>query len=281
MNATKSLKTKKTVLSKSAKRRQVSGTLEWASRNANYINGCSNDCKYCYAKSMAVRFGRKTQDSWKFEEVNFEKLRARWNQKDGYTMFPSSHDISPENLDYSLEFMGRLIEKGNQVLVVTKPHLSVIESICRRFAGDRDKILFRFTIGSCNTETLKFWEPFAPSFEERLSSLQYAFSKGFKTSVSCEPALDTRTEELVHFLLPYVTDAVWIGLPNRLKGSLKLNGANDFLTLNCAKDLIKNQSIGWVRNLYDTFKTNSQIKWKESIKKIIGIEWPTEVGLDI
>ena len=281
MKTTNSLKTKKSALTRSAKEKQVSGTAEWASRNANYINGCAHDCKYCYAKSMAVRFGRKTADNWKAEEINFIKLSANQKHKNGYTMFPSSHDISPENLDHSLEFLGRLIEKGNQVLVVTKPHLPVIESICNRFVGNKDKILFRFTIGSCNTETLKFWEPFAPSFEERLSSLQYAFAKGFKTSVSCEPALDTLIQELVHILLPYVTDAIWIGLPNRLKGILKLNAANDPATLKCAEVLRNTQSNDWVKDLYDTFKSNPKIKWKESIKKIIGIRRPTELGLDI
>ena len=281
MKTRNSLKTNKSALTRSAKEKQVSGTAEWASRNANYISGCSHDCKYCYAKSMAVRFGRKTADNWKTEEVNLEKLRAKWNKKEGYTMFPSSHDISPVNLDYSLEFLGRLIEKGNHVLVVTKPHLSVIESICNRFEGDKDKILFRFTVGSCNTATLKFWEPFAPSVEERLSSLPYAFSKGFKTSVSCEPALDTSTEELVRILLPYVTDAIWIGLPNRLKSILKLNGANDPATLKCAEVLRNTQSKEWVKDLYNTFQSNRQIKWKESIKNILGIERPTEVGLDI
>ena len=261
--------------------KQVSGTQEWASQTVNFISGCSHDCKYCYAKSMAIRFGRNTPDNWKSEEVNFGKLSARQKQKDGYTMFPSSHDISPENLDYSLALMGRLIEIGNQLLIVTKPHLTVIKSICKRFSDDKEKILFRFTIGSCNTETLKFWELFAPSFEERLSSLKYAYSMGFKTSVSCEPALDTNTKELVYILLPYVTDAIWIGLPNRLRGILKLNGANDSVTLKCAEDLIRNQSNEWVMDLYDTFKSNPKIKWKDSIKKIIGIERPCEKGLDI
>ena len=34
-------------------------------------------------------------------------------------------------------------------------------------------------------------------------------------------------------------------------------------------------------DLYDTFKSNPKIKWKDSIKKIIGIERPCEKGLDI
>ena len=35
------------------------GTKEWAPYNFNFMNGCSNDCSYCYAKEMAVRFKGK------------------------------------------------------------------------------------------------------------------------------------------------------------------------------------------------------------------------------
>jgi DNA repair photolyase len=42
-----------------AKGREItSGTKEWADHNVNCIRGCSNDCRYCYAKIMAKRFGR-------------------------------------------------------------------------------------------------------------------------------------------------------------------------------------------------------------------------------
>ena len=43
----------------------TSGTREWADHNVNCVIGCSNNCRYCYAKMMAKRFGRKTEDSWK------------------------------------------------------------------------------------------------------------------------------------------------------------------------------------------------------------------------
>jgi len=263
------------------KNKRAFGTQEWASKTANFINGCGHDCKYCYAKSIAVRFKRKTPDSWRTEEVNHIKLKAHFRKNPGYIMFPSSHDISPENLNYSLQFMDHLLVSGNRILVVTKPHLSVIEAIVNRFNAKKDSILFRFTIGSSNSETLKFWEPNAPSFEERLESLRFAYYEGFKTSISCEPALDTNTAELVEILLPFVTDAIWIGLPNRLKVSLKLNGADDPETLERAGDLIKEQSEDWVMELYDKYRDNPKIKWKEGIKKLVGIERPTMSGLDI
>lgn len=262
------------------KGKQVFGTTEWATANANFINGCFHDCKYCYSKEMAIRFKRKTPDNWKDEVVNEVQLERKFRKNEGYVMFPSSHDITPENLDFSIHFLGNILKPGNQVLIVTKPHFSVIERICEEFSNQKKNILFRFTIGSSNTEKLKFWEPNAPAFEERLESLKYAFERGFKTSVSCEPVLDVNTEELVQQIIPFITDAVWIGKPNFLLRRLKMNGIADIETYKKAQELTELQSDKWIVDLFRKFRGNPQIKWKESIKKIVNIEIPTIKGLD-
>ena len=43
------------------------GTYEWARRTANCVEGCFHDCLYCYAKAMAIRFGRRSADDWRNE----------------------------------------------------------------------------------------------------------------------------------------------------------------------------------------------------------------------
>jgi hypothetical protein len=40
------------------------------------------------------------------------------------------------------------------------------------------------------------------------------------------------------------------------------------------------QSDEWIVELYNKFKDNPKLKWKESIKKIVNIEIPTIKGLD-
>lgn len=45
------------------------GTREWADHNVNCVSGCINDCRYCYAKVMAKRFGRATESTWKIMTV--------------------------------------------------------------------------------------------------------------------------------------------------------------------------------------------------------------------
>jgi len=196
-------------------------------------------------------------------------------------MFPSTHDITPANLKSTLLIINNLLENGNKILIVTKPHLSVIEKICETFSDKKDNIFFRFTIGSCDNTTLKFWEPNATSFEERLESLKYAYDNGFKTSVSSEPLFDIDVDPLIDKLLPYLTDAIWIGKPNFLISRLKINGVYDELTEQKAKELILNQSDEWVKGIYEKYKDNLKIKWKSNFKKVVNIEIPTVKGLDI
>lgn len=266
---------------KKSKQKKVFGTTEWATANANFINGCFHDCKYCYSKAMAIRFKRKTAENWKEEIVKCKNLNKKFRKRDGYIMFPSSHDITPaSNIDLTIQFLRNLLDAGNNVLVVSKPHPKLIEQLYEQFHQQKENILFRFTIGSCNSQTLKFWEPNAPSFEERLTSLKFAYENGFKTSVSCEPILDLATNNLIEKIIPFVTDAVWIGKANKLINRLKINGYTDTLTLKKAEQLVVLQSDEWIIDLYGKYKGNPKIKWKESIKKIVNIEIPTTKGLD-
>ncbi|TRZ53503.1 MAG: hypothetical protein D4S01_01230 [Dehalococcoidia bacterium] len=259
----------------------VFGTQEWAESNANFINGCTHDCKYCYSKAMAIRFGRKTSKDWKVEEIRKHSLQKRFKKTEGTIMFPSAHDICPDRLDASLEFLENILSPGNNVLIVTKPHYRCIQAICDKFSGFKDNILFRFTIGSSNSEVLKFWEPGAPDFEERLACLRFASYKEFQTSVSCEPMLDDNIGDVIQQVFPFVSDAIWIGKANSLLGRLKLNGETSNHTTKKAYELIEWQSNSNIMSLYCQFKDNPKIKWKESIKRIIGLEIPTKRGLDV
>src|SRR4030043_1293419 len=80
--------------SKIASRREItSGTKEWADHNVNCAKGCFNDCRYCYAKIMAKRFGRCTEETWKEMGINESVLSKTFGKYKGRVMFPSSHDI--------------------------------------------------------------------------------------------------------------------------------------------------------------------------------------------
>ena len=262
------------------KKKEVFGTLEWAEKNANFISGCIHDCKYCYSKEMAIRFKRKTAQNWKNEKVRIDSLKKKIKKIYGKYMFPSSHDIHPSHLNESLYFLRKILEAGNDVLIVSKPHFECIEAICNEFREYKKNIIFRFTIGSTNSDILKFWEPGAPCFEERLNSLQLAFALGFETSVSCEPMLDNKTDKLIETVLPYITNSIWIGKANFLIKRLNTNNANSKEDIYRAEELISWQNDKNIKLLYRKYKNNPQIKWKESIKKVVDIKIPTQSGLD-
>ncbi len=248
------------------------GTNEWCVKTTNIINGCKHDCKYCYAKSIAIRFKRKTPGNWKKEVVNFKTLNKKFPRARGRVMYPSTHDITPENLQYSLQHLNSILTAGNTVLIVTKPHLCVVEKICEVFKDHKETILFRFTIGSVDNEVLKFWEPGAPTYEERKSALIHAYKKGFQTSLSCEPMLDDRIEEVVNDLQDYITNTIWIGKMNMLRGRLKINGFDDSLSIQKANELLEMQSDDKIIDLVCRLQDNPKIRWKSSIKKVIEAE---------
>lgn len=189
------------------------GTKEWAPHNFTFMSGCSNDCTYCYAKEMAIRFKRKTPDTWKVEEPVSMRGRS-FSKKQGRIMIPSSHDITPGNLELAVDVITKLLKNGNELLIVTKPHLSCIKRLVDTFMTSRSRVQFRFTIGSVSSETLKLWEPGAAGFQERLASLQYAFEHGYSTTISAEPLLDENIDELYTLLSPYVTGSIWVGKMN-------------------------------------------------------------------
>jgi DNA repair photolyase len=249
--------------------KKKTGTKEWAETNENIQTGCEHDCLYCYAKCMAIRFGRATALSWKQPEIRAATLTKPFKKRSGRIMFPTTHDITPSNVWQCLFFLFHLLEPGNHVLIVTKPHVDCIENLCREFHPYKSQILFRFTIGSADDEVLRFWEPGAPCFNERLDSLILAQEQGFQTSVSCEPMLDANIEAVVQAIEPYVTDSIWIGKANRLRQIISLNCPGDSDVAQRAGELISIQSDARIMDLHDRYKDHEQIRWKDSSREVI------------
>jgi DNA repair photolyase len=191
-------------------------------------------------------------------------------------MFPSTHDIRPEHLERNMEFLQHILDKGNVVTIVSKPHLVCIKAICEKFEAYKDKLILRFTIGTANVKALKYFEPNAPSFEERLDCLKWAFQEGFSTSISCEPMLDNNIDAVLNEVFPYVNETIWIGKANELlerkngkKGRLEINGHYDPITIKVAKRLIAWQSDENILQLYEKYKDDPKIWWKLEIRDVL------------
>jgi DNA repair photolyase len=256
---------------------KATGTREWAVKTVNCCTGCAHSCRYCFARSMAVRFRQVAREEWKNERVRWKDVEKDYGHYDGQVMFPSSHDITPTNFQACFTVLKKLLEAGNRVLVVSKPHLECIAKICEDLSQYRGQVLFRFTIGACDNEILSFWEPNAPRYEERKAALRYALEKGYETSVSVEPMLDSdHIEDLVNDLLPFVTDALWIGTMNHLH-TIEI----DDETVKKAVERIRaGQTEERIKAIYERLKGNQKIKWKAEIKKIVGLPQAEKPGMD-
>jgi len=256
--------------------RTVSGTYEWAVDSVNCSVGCINDCHYCYAKRLSIlRKDFTTYKDWS-KHIGIRRKEPKEHKKfDGTVMFPSTHDIFPENLELCCEVIANLLEARNTVLIVSKPRVSCISRILKEFEDYKDKILFRFTIGCSDDRILKTWEPGAPDFAERFACLVLAHENGFKTSVSMEPMLDS-SNVIKDFnkLSPYVTDSIWIGKMNRI--SDRVTG----IPVAEKKRIREGQTDSKIIKIYGALKDEPKVKWKESFKKVLGLDIPTEVGTD-
>ncbi|MFC1927843.1 radical SAM protein [Chloroflexota bacterium] len=250
------------------KRRQItSGTKEWADHNVNCVKGCSNDCRYCYARMMAKRFGRCQEHTWKNMIINKSAVDRDYVKYKGRVMFPSTHDITddPGIQEACFTVIRRLLQAGNEVLVTTKPRLAVIEEIIERSYAFRAQLQFRFTITSADRQLLSFWEPNAPKFEERFASLQYAYEQTFKTSVSIEPFLDHTPQTLVHSLSPYVTESIWLGPMNYIPS----NGIPES-DRHCYENIRYNYLLEHLQELYEDLRDNPIIRFKDSMIHRLG-----------
>jgi len=260
----------------------VSGTKEWSSSSENFQVGCEHGCLYCYARASMLRFGRiRDATDWGTPVLNQKKLRRKaFGFREGVVMIPTTHDLTPRNIDVAIPYICKLLKAGNKLLIVSKPHFDCVIKMGVAFEEYKNQILFRFTIGSTNDTVLKFFEPGAPSFQERFEALKWAHSHEFATSVSSEPYFDATIIDLVPMLAPYITDAHWLGLLRKpeLRIDTRKWGPKEWAMLESVKSVQDSES---VHMLYNTFKDNDKVKWKDSIKKVIGLPAPEEAGLDI
>ena len=241
---------------------RVSGTREWAKHSLNIQGTCGNGCLYCYASA---------------NPLPTKPVPEKYGERSGTTMFPTRHDITEENVDEAVITLKKLLAPGNSVLIVSKPRLSVIKRLLVELKPWQEQVLFRFTIGSLREDTLRFWEPEAPPVFERMASLVLAHTEGWDTSVSVEPMLDTLKDDivaLVRTLEPFVTDAIWLGKANKLVERLKANGhwCNRSEVRDEALQVIVAQQDEYILALYESLKGHPKVRWKESIKEVVGLE---------
>ncbi len=262
------------------------GTKEWAKKNVNISNGCSHNCRYCYARQMKVRFKQTTVDAWETEVVLWDKVQKTYGKVNNHAsdvydiMFPTTHDITPNIIEPCMAVLKNLLSAGNSVLIVSKPHIECIDRLTEELKSWKKQLCYRFTITAMNNDLLRYWERNAPLFEERFECLKLCFDRGFKTSVSIEPALDIpNIKQLVDTLKPFVSEKIWIGIMKQVKQRVIIETKED---RKAVERILRNQTEDNIIAMYRAISTypvvcfkdatreviDKKIAWKDSIRKV-------------
>lgn len=244
--------------------RNGTGTHEWAEVTENIARGCPHNCLYCYAAQNAKRFKLRDRDDWRREELTKRANITSYPARDGVIMFPSAHDITPFNLDAYVRVARLMLEAGNKLLIVSKPHYYCIARLCDEFRAFKDQILFRFTIGSVDDAIAAHWEPGAPKPSERIEALAFAYRMGYRTSVSAEPLLGglETAQALLVAVRPYLTDTVWIGKMNKILTRVDMS---DPETAARVRDIELAQTDAEVERMFIALDDDPLVRWKDSV----------------
>lgn len=257
--------------------KKIIGTKEWSKHSSNIFIGCKHNCLYCYARATPPgRIHLQKGYSWD-TMVRTKKSCEKAKKLNGQIMFPTLHDIIPEHLDDTVDYLTRWLQAGNKILITTKPHIECVKRLCKDLEAYKEQITFRFTIGCMDNKTLRFWEPNAPNYEERKESLIYAYNKGYKTSISCEPRLKDDTHELIRDLSPFVTHSIWLGMMNKTDKRIdKTNWTQtDYQFLNTVNTI---QTKPYLQAFYNTYKNNPMICWKNELRETLGLPDTVNIG---
>jgi len=254
--------------------KRATGTREWSEHSANWQVGCSHGCLYCYARANALRFKRLGDPAaWIAEMPNNRLMDQAYRMKrKGVIMCPTTHDITPHNLELSVDILHTMAQNGNHLLIVSKPHSECIEALTNDLAPFRDRVEFRFSIG-CKTDGIaEFWEPCAPSIQERLDCIPIAISRGFRVSISCEPLLEPWHVQAIVNLVRFMTlGNVWIGCLKHLRErtAWALNGR---FGEEPVMALERWQKPEMMQKVCDALKGIPGIRFKDSYQRVLGID---------
>lgn len=244
------------------------GTKEWAESNINCKQvGCKNDCRYCYAAEMSNRYGHCPREKWGQPICFFDN--RQFKKRKGIVMFPTAHDIYLENLNTCRIVLYKLLDADNEVLIVSKPRLDCMKKICDGFRQYQKQITFRFTIGSINNDVLRFWDRKSPDFDERIECLAMAFRMGYRTSVSCEPYLDSHPQYTYEACKNYITDSFWLGLLRQWKRRVDMTGVTEGDIERYVKPLQEAQRHEAVCEVYRVLEDESLVRFKDSFREAL------------
>lgn len=99
--------------------------------------------------------------------------------------------------------------------------------------------------------------------------MKYAYEFGYTTSISIEPMLDNKVDQLVELIRQYVTEAIWIGKMNDVRKRMGINGDKTAQDIEAANKIIEEQDDTAILKIYETYQDDPMIRWKDSIREVV------------
>jgi DNA repair photolyase len=174
------------------------GMTSYNIRDPKYL--CKHACPYCYIGPMFKRFGHVCQPvpMEDMMPVNQKTINKSWTPVSDLgqrkmVFFPSSSDIFVENAKDYVQVCLKILKSGHEVMFVTKPTLGSVRAIAHEMEQTGEMDLFRskmaifITITTNDPKLLKYLEPNASSYPERLEVIIELRQRGFHVNIMMEP----------------------------------------------------------------------------------------------
>lgn len=159
---------------------------EYCDLALNIYDSCSHNCSYCFARTMAARFGKSWGDTVSprpgIVEATIEQLKAEGlTGRTVHLCF--SCDPYPRGVDTMVtrEVIRAIKRSGNHVQILTKNGHAALRDVDLLDCNDWFGVTY-----SGNDEC----EPGAAPHALRHFSIAIAKDQGFKTWMSCEPVMN-------------------------------------------------------------------------------------------
>lgn len=177
---------------------------EYCDLAVNIYDSCPHGCEYCYARTMAKRFGKAWGNVVSPRPGIVEAVRRQLTGMRGQgqkIMLCFTCDPYPLDCDSwaTRKVIQAIKESGNHVQILTKGD---IRDARRDFPLLDANDSFGVTLTGASPEQ----EPGAVSHGARIRLLRDAAAAGIPTWVSCEPVIDTRAIE------DFIVDLDFVGM---------------------------------------------------------------------
>jgi valyl-tRNA synthetase len=87
----------------------------------------------------------------------------------------------------------------------------------------------------------------------------------------------TAFRQIFHTLAPFVTDSIWLGKLNRARACV---GDKSPEVEAAIQRIEVNQTDEKIHAIYQSLKDEPLVRWKESVKKVIGLKLAEKAGED-